>query len=170
MAFYLDTDVVVIANLNHLLSTGDGLLASVEKEPLWVWGQKCSGFMGINTLRFEEFWHAVGHCETVRQDPWPKKNDQWLLGLVSKCFDYLAAELPDPSPWSVHIGSGYRGTPHRLNRRAGMLHLQNPDVNKWFEDRKKPCGNSTPGKGDGTCFEEDYVDKFCHRAGPFSRP
>lgn len=180
MAFYLDTDVVIISNLNHLVSTGDEWLVDIERQggrpPLWLWGQGSSGFMGINVLHFEGFWDAVARCDPVRQDPWPKKNDQWVLGHVAKCFTNLTSALPDPSPWSVHIGSGYRAIPHRLDRPAGMLHLQNPDARNWFEGgsevkalyRAVPrcIDKPTRGEGDGTCIDRYYVDKFCHRARP----
>ncbi|KAL7532993.1 hypothetical protein ACHAWF_004309 [Thalassiosira exigua] len=178
MAFYLDTDVVIISNLNHLVSTSDDVLTSAEKEgkppPLWVWGQGSSGFMGINVMQFDEFWDAVRQCDSVREDPYPKKNDQWLLGLVVKCSDRLAGNLPDPSPWSVHIGSGYRNRPNGLHMAAGMLHLQNPDAKTWYEeetvaDKQRahrpvpPCTDANPRPKRGTCIDRYYVDKFCFR-------
>lgn len=156
MAFYLDVDVVIIANLNHLMSTADDILINIEKQskprPLWMWGEGNAGFLGINVPDFEVFWDAVTRCKTIRQDPWDKKNDQWLLGHVSQCFGNLTAVQPDPSPWSVHIGHGYRIMPQTLNRTAGMLHLQNRCAKKWFAE-KYDCG-----------MDRNYVDKFCDQA------
>merc|ERR1712238_210124 len=84
--------------------------------------------MGL-VLEFDRFWDAVEHCNhTIKLNQWPKKNDQWLLGMVKGCAPEIMAECPHPSPWSVHLGHSYQRTPQHLssepNRTVGMVHLQ----------------------------------------------
>jgi len=170
---YLDVDVVIISNLNHLLLKNDELVKKYITEhvplqprtklgPLWFWGQGNSGFLGLNALEFDSFWEAARQCESIKLDQWPKKNDQWLLQHVMKCFPDVLTEHPHPSPWSIHVGHGYRSVPQKLStepsRTAGMLHLQNPDVKKWFDGPFHRSGIDDSGYGSG------YVGHFCKRA------
>jgi hypothetical protein len=87
---YLDVDVAIISNLNHLILKSDELVKTYITEhdslqprtklgPLWLWGQGNSGFLGVNALEFDSFWEAARQCESIKLDKWPKKNNQWLL-------------------------------------------------------------------------------------------
>ena len=162
-AVYIDSDVVIISNLNHLMKTMDETVLQAELQqkprPTWVWGGRCTGLLGINLLEFDRVWDAVKACDGIRDDGWPKKNDQWLLQHVVRCDvnETLFMDLPNPNPWDTQIGNGYRSGAHALGNRqegvgAGMLHLQIPDANNWFDPQEAKDEN----------FNR-YVDKFCQR-------
>jgi len=155
-AVYMDTDVVVISGLNSLLSSLTNVVYARGRNekgevnyPLWIWG-KNSGFMGMNIVDFHEFWGLLrnvlmNEAEVLGGSKDKVRSDQSFLGLVQEQYSEKVGDMP--SPWSVHIGHGYRKSPQLLfdeKREAGILHFTGIDTGASY-------------------FSEEGTIKFCHR-------
>lgn len=165
-AVYMDTDVVIIANLNHLIHTTEKTLVKAKEEglqrPIWIWNLN-SGFIVLDLTRFEQMWELVAKMPSIANNDERKKGDQWLLAKVQEKHTNVAAKLPDE--WSTHVGHGFRREPQKLldsGRDAGMLHFTAPDsFGANFMDRggtDKWCHRSKGCKGDDTAPGSD-MDK-----------
>lgn len=132
MAVYMDSDVVVLAGLNHLISELDEIVAERGKDengdpnyPLWTWKDN-SGFMAMDLVNFERIWTLAKSLKReIKEDPYNKKSDQFILGKIQQKYTSEVGLMPDN--WSVHIGHGYRKYPQSLfdtNKvDAGILHF-----------------------------------------------
>lgn len=113
---YMDTDVVVLANLNDLVKNFDNSKVFQGSAKSF-----CSGFVVINMRIFHKFWDIVNANK-------PKKlitSDQDIMEEVRQSFPELYGQLP--SEWDRNLGNGYRAEPQKIlaeDTGAGMLHYQ----------------------------------------------
>ena len=134
-ALYMDTDVVIIANLNHLMQTISKVIAKAKTErrprPLWIWNQN-SGFMVMDLMRFESVWELAETIPNIiKHNDEIKKGDQWLLKKVQDNLPNQNATAIMPNVWSTHTGhDGFRRNPQNLYTArkggTGMLHFTAP--------------------------------------------
>ncbi|OEU22485.1 hypothetical protein FRACYDRAFT_232642 [Fragilariopsis cylindrus CCMP1102] len=111
---YMDTDVIVLSNLNDLVKNIDGTKLFQGSSKFF-----CSGFTVINMAKFHEFWEKVDQLEQVRV-----VDQDIMLDVLTK-FPDTYGHLP--LEWDRNLGNGYRRRPHKiLNHKeaAGMLHYQ----------------------------------------------
>ena len=111
---YMDTDVVVLANLNDLIKNVDDTKIFQGSSTSF-----CSGFTVINMRKFHEFWDKVDKLEQV-----PVVDQDIMLEVLTQFPDTYGAL---PLEWDRNLGNGYRRRPHKiLNHKeaAGMLHYQ----------------------------------------------
>lgn len=170
VAVYMDTDAIILANLNNLIIASDDVLRKAEEErsgtnpsasvytksgkggseenkdqpPLWIWNEN-SGFIILDLIRFEKVWEFVAKTPYIPNSHWKVKGDQFILERLEEFHPYLAAKIPDQ--WSTHLGHGFRKYPGKLledRRDVGMLHFT--------------------GDYAGNFFTDDGVDKFCKRS------
>jgi hypothetical protein len=131
----MDTDVVVMANLNDILPF-------LDPTKLYQFSAKWpnSGFMVVNIKQFHVFWEMFGNQTKPKNG-----NDQILVAQFAKSFPDKVGTLP--IQWDVHLGHGWRPMPQSLLEKqkegVGMLH---------FTGKKK--GNSYFDKG---------FDQYCER-------
>jgi hypothetical protein len=135
-AVYMDTDVIIIANLNHLMHTTSIVLNNEASKgnprPVFIWNDN-SGFIVVDLLQFESMWGlAASIPDKIKNSPDEKKGDQWLLVKLCASFPdrHLAALMP--KQWSTHTGhDGFRKHPQNLyserQNGTGMLHFTAPD-------------------------------------------
>ena len=140
MAVYMDSDVVVIAGLNHLISALDNVVAERGQDkngdpnyPLWTWKEN-SGFVAMDLVNFERFWSLAKSLKReIKEDPYKKKSDQFIMGKIQQNYTNEVGLMPDN--WSVHIGHGYRQYPQSLFDKnkvdAGILHFTG-NINNYF--------------------------------------
>lgn len=164
-ALYMDTDVVIIGNLNHLMFTTGKVLQKAKEEgkgrPLWIWNQN-SGFVVMDLLKFERVWELAATIPSeIRDDKANMKGDQWFLVKVQGNLpnENVTAIMPDE--WSTHVGHGFRRLPQKLysarERGTGMLHFTAPShfgknfmdlggTDKWCKFSPK-CNHTAVGPG-----------------------
>lgn len=173
-ALYMDTDVVVISNLNHFQRAMDKIHfdyrnnpeihqvddPSLEKEfPLITWREN-SGFMAMDITNFDRFWNGLESLSFLKNST-GKTSDQLLITIYQNRFSRDIATLPDE--WFVHIGHGYRRLPQALfdrHQKAGFLHFTGyhssyfspPGIIKYCHQAKGCNQNDLAPGGD--------VDKF----------
>jgi hypothetical protein len=112
----MDTDVVVIANLNALIVNMDDTKL-FQGSPTFF----CSGFTVVNMRKFHQFWEKVDQLD---MDPMPV-GDQEIMSQVKNHFPETFGPLR--KEWDRNLGNGWRRRPHGLlkqNEAAGMLHFQ----------------------------------------------
>lgn len=140
----MDTDVVVISNLN-------GLIFSVKENTnkiFFSWREN-SGFLVMNCFKFEIFFPFLEsvNLTKIRVNHIGKRviwSDQSMLGIFQENYPDLVGHLP--MKWFNHIGHGYRSTPQLLANKAnvGFLHFT--------------------GSGTGeSYFSDQGLIKFCER-------
>eukprot|EP00978_Attheya_sp_CCMP212_P049735 scaffold701566_cov67-Attheya_sp.AAC.1 len=138
----MDTDVVVMANLNDILPVLDPTKL-YQFSATWP----NSGFMVINVKHFHIYWEMLRNLNLTALI---NGNDQRLVAHFAKEFPDEVGTLP--TQWDVHLGHGWRPQPQSLLEKqkegVGMLH---------FTGKKK--GNSYFDKG----FEQ-YCERTpnCH--------
>jgi len=123
LALYVDTDVIILANLNDLMRSMDDTKLFQGSATSF-----CSGFAVINMQRFHEFWESVDGLGKVLV------GDQDVMTAVLEAFPESYGSLP--IEWARNMGNGYREFPHRILEdpngildagAAGMLHYQGGD-------------------------------------------
>ena len=142
---YLDTDVVVLANLNQLWEHANDLTLyqfSASDTPN-------NGFMLMNIDKFGRFWDLV--------DGLPEINSgcQALMILFRSHYASLVGSLP--VEWDTHLVRAWRKKPHMLVNQpaAGMLHFNGIRDNNesYFEkgleqycERSRFCSQSVQAR------------------------
>jgi hypothetical protein len=127
---YMDSDVVVLANLNDLMRYMN--TTHVENENM-LWQNAAhlnSGFMVINIQKFHRFWELVKKLPEVGHG-----GDQNLLIMVDN-------EWPDanykgilPNAWAHALGHGWRRLPHRLlytPEGVGAIHFTGSHLGETY--------------------------------------
>ena len=140
---YLDTDVVILANLNDLMRYMN-TTHEENKDMIWQYDAAWpnSGFMVINMKKFHRFWELITQLPTIRH-----AGDQTLLSMIVEQWPNATYRGVIPTNWNNHIGHGYRRAPHTLlhkieeGQNVGMLHF-------------------TGGPG-ATFFDGPGLDKYC---------
>jgi len=140
-AVYMDTDVIVMANLNDLMTaTQQTILARVERvglpRPLWIWNGN-SGFAVIDLTNYNYMWLLASQTPRVTAVPFnspnmkllipKKKNDQYILQSIADRYPNVTAKIA--MQWDIHVGHGYRQLPQKLfddGRDVGFLHFTAP--------------------------------------------
>ena len=165
-ALFMDTDVVIIANLNHLMQTAEDVIKKAKKDgkgrPLWIWNQN-AGFIIMDLLKFENIWKLAATIPSeIRDDESKQKHDQWFLLKLHTNFAHLNITSVMPDEWSTHVGHGFRRRPQNLDLKrkngTGMLHFTSPKrgfggnfmdlggTSKWCRFSPK-CDESDIGPG-----------------------
>jgi hypothetical protein len=134
---YMDTDVVVLANLNDLWRNVD-----TTKGYLYQWSthkrrQKQgpnSGFVVFHLDKFEQWWDLLDQLPQIRSG-----GDQDLLVDIHDAFPNVTGPLPPE--WDTHMGHGWRPMPHTL-----LLHF-----------------TGTPPTGRSYLDTQEGVQKYCNR-------
>jgi hypothetical protein len=170
----MDTDVVVLSNLNDLwrnvlpevperqqplhttnnpshqtlaVVSGNNAIEKNEAYPVmyqWSAVWPNSGFAVYHLHHMDRFWELVDELPSISHT-----NDQSLLSQVAKAFPQVAGTLP--AAWDVHMGHGWRKAPHTLlhqQERVGMVHF-----------------TGKPPQGDSYLDASDGVLKYCLRSG-----
>ncbi|KAL3912102.1 MAG: hypothetical protein SGILL_007021, partial [Bacillariaceae sp.] len=122
---YLDSDVVIVANLQHLWRRQ--VLDGPNKAAFFQWGAEwCSGFLVINKDTLGEFWNRVKTYDLVTLKNYTVREaqktvhqkglgDQFLLRSMAVTEPQLFATLPEE--WDV---SANDGPWWRLRERDGL--------------------------------------------------
>lgn len=178
-ALYMDTDVVVMTNLNDFQRSMDKIHTDYRrnkneaetqqingsslKYPLITWRDN-SGFMALDLLNFDRFWNGLESLSFLKNST-RKTSDQSLITIYERTYSRDIATLPDE--WFIHVGHGYRRAPQKLfdhNRKAGFLHFTGYVSNIFsppgliqFCQRGKGCNQDDlePG-GDVDKFERTW--------------
>jgi len=141
---YMDTDVVIMSNLNDLMR----YMNTTHKENesmLWQYAPTYanSGFMILNMQKFHKFWDLIDQLPEIKH-----AGDQSLLSMVVEEWPDVKYRGVLPDAWNTHLGHGWRRAPHQLlheGRNVGMLHF----TGAWGE----------------TYFDEPGLDKYCDYKG-----
>ncbi len=146
-ALYMDTDVVILANLNDLMRYMNTTHEQNESI-IWQFAETSanSGFMILNMNKFHKFWELVAQLPKIDSG-----GDQKLLNLVVENSPNVTVSGVLPDEWNTHLGHGWRPHPHKLldaverdERKAGMLHFTGAFGETYF--------SGTTG-----------LDKYCER-------
>jgi hypothetical protein len=132
---YMDTDVVIMANLNDILPVLDPTKL-YQFSATWP----NSGFMVINTKRFHIYW------EMLRNLTLTHGNDQSLLVQFAKGFPDKVGTLPPQ--WDVHLGHGWQ------KRSQSLLEIQKEGVGMMH----------FTGKKGGNSYFDNGFERYCKRA------
>ena len=164
-ALYMDTDVVIMANLNHLMQTAGDVIEKAKRDgkgrPLWIWNYN-AGFIVMDLLKFENIWKLAATIPSnIRDDESKEKHDQWFLGKLHSSFTHLNISSIMPDEWSTHVGHGFRRFPQKLfsarKNGTGILHFTAPKhfggnfmdlggTDKWCKFSPK-CNHTDIGLG-----------------------
>ncbi|GFH59519.1 hypothetical protein CTEN210_15995 [Chaetoceros tenuissimus] len=141
-ALYVDTDVVILSNLN-------GLIRSVKENTnhTFTWREN-SGFLVMNCFKFQNVFQLLNSVNftNAKKGRNGSMSDQHMLVVFQENFPDLVGYLP--MEWYNHIGHGYRAKPQMLVQKAnvGYLHFT--------------------GFGTGeSYFSDQGLIKFCERGG-----
>ncbi len=139
---YMDTDVVVVANLNDLVLSMNTTHVANENMVYQFSGN--SGFMVLNMQKFHIFWDLISKLPEIKSG-----GDQALLSaVIDEWPSVYNGKIPEQ--WDVHLGHGFRRGPDKLlskRNSIGMLHFTGAYGNTYFEDSiDKLCGGNYHGK------------------------
>lgn len=121
---YMDTDSLILANLNDLYQYVDST-KMFQVSSTWI----NSGFMIVNVAKFNEFWDLLDAVPEIDSG-----GDQTLITLVADAFPDVVGHLPEQ--WDTHLGHGFRRAPHKLldqRDKVGMLHFTGSREGAYFE-------------------------------------
>ena len=141
---YMDTDAIVLTNLNELIRKMDDTKVFQGSSKSF-----CSGFIVMNMKRFHEFWAKVDELDEV------PIVDQDIMLEVLKAFPDTYGNLP--AEWDRNLGNGYRRRPHKLlnqKEAAGMLHYQGGSGRFQGGSRSQ---------SDGGNYFTDGFEQYCDR-------
>ena len=153
---YMDTDVVIIANLNDLMKY---MVTTKQENEEMIWQYAAtyanSGFMVMNMDKFHRFWELVQKLPKIEHG-----GDQTLLSTVVEEWPNSTYAGVVPIEWNVHLGHRWRNKPDTLTRHikmkkqmAGMLHFTGNLGEKFFSGGiDKYCSPGDPrrlGRGWG---------------------
>lgn len=118
---YMDTDVVILANLANLWN-------HIDKNVTLQWGEDhCSGFTIMNVKKIPLIWDVASmvDIEAFSKQLKHKYGDQLILKAVNWTRPEMVAYLPNE--WALSIGNGglWRHTKHLVKYRpqVGMFHF-----------------------------------------------
>lgn len=138
-ALYVDTDVVILSNLN-------GLIHSVKENTnkTFTWREN-SGFLVMNCFKFQNFFPLLNSVNFTKANG-KRMSDQTMLAIFQENYPDLVGHLP--MEWHNHIGHGYRAKPQKLVQKAnvGYLHFTGIDTGESY-------------------FSDQGLIKFCERGG-----
>jgi len=131
-ALYMDTDVVIMSNINHLWR-------HIDAKSLFHWGNdRCAGFIIINNSEFHKIWDYIrqidfNHAEYIR---YKGINDQDILEKVHDAFPHIVGSLPQE--WTISLANGawkYAKNIVTERPKVGMLHLNGGkgNTNAYFD-------------------------------------
>lgn len=137
---YMDTDTLILANLNDLHQYIDPT-KMFQVSATWI----NSGFMIVNTEKFNGFWDLLDAVPEIDSG-----GDQTLVSLVAEAFPNVTGHLPEQ--WDTHLGHGFRRAPQTLldkRDKVGMLHFTGSRAGAYFEGgfdyyctRSNACGGN----------------------------
>ena len=132
---YLDTDVIVLANLAELWS-------HIEPNVFFLWGKdRCAGFMLFNAKTLEEmwtFWQSVDMAENNEKHH-DGFNDQSLLRVLQRQLPDKVGELPHH--WALSWADGlfkHKKDLLAVRPQAGMLHYNGVSPQRLYKDAWAP--------------------------------
>jgi len=131
--FYIDTDVVILANLAQLFDEAP----PDEEEWYFKWSLDCAGVMLIHVRHLPLFWER---CRQVKPTGIFKRkgnNDQDMVIIIRDIFDPNNTQLVQPlsQAWDLHVTGHWRGNKKReqlLRHRpeVGLVHYNGGGSNK----------------------------------------
>ena len=144
-ALYMDSDVVIIANLDELwrvrvlyhfvfdfadppyVQLTSVVLQHVNPEKVFQWGNNslCSGFMIMNVQKLAEIWDRMPLLGPWKPTETP--GDQIILRSFHSKFPKLVGSLP--LEWDISARNGFMGDPE-----GGYLEANPRKVAKWLKD------------------------------------
>lgn len=118
---YMDTDVVIMANLGQIFHD-----ITANPDSLFHWGRDmCSGFVVFNALRMDEIWKlsAASALETISRTDESAIADQLLLIAINMTYPHEVALLEHG--WDMHVTNKwiYYDTLVEKIPDVGMLHF-----------------------------------------------
>ena len=149
---YMDTDVVLLANIqtlwNYVVAKKDVVHLPIPEEAYYLhWGStKCAGFIILDVQRLPEMWNVV-------QDSWSTKGADQLktqhnINMDQADQSWLATfelERPNkvsklPDMWDNHVGNGlwkYKTNLLQVRPQIGYIHFNggNPGKPSWFLEK-----------------------------------
>lgn len=145
---YMDTDVVIMSNLNDLMRY---MNTTHEENENMIWQYAPtyanSGFMVLNMQKFHKFWELIDKLPEITH-----AGDQCLLSMVYEQWPDANYRGVLPDAWNTHLGHGWRRSPHELlhsGRNVGMLHFTGAFGETYFSEPglEKYCDYKGRGKG-----------------------
>jgi hypothetical protein len=124
---YMDTDVVIMANLERIWSL-------VDPESLFQWGSNmCAGFLLLTVHRMDELWEKL---KSLREEIKlvGSIDDQVVFRIVNKFFPELVSVLPDE--WDLSYADKVWRFAHKIvekRPKVGMMHFNGGDGEPYFE-------------------------------------
>ncbi|EJK74150.1 hypothetical protein THAOC_04190 [Thalassiosira oceanica] len=135
---YLDTDVVIMSNLEALMN-------EVNRQPdsIFHWGiGHCAGFVIFNVRRMNEIWSLASESDLRRishEFEQGRVNDQLLLVAINSTYPREVNILS--APWDMSVTSHWRPKQSLLLGRSGvgMLHFNGGAASKdaYFDNGGK---------------------------------
>ena len=119
-ALYMDTDVVIMANL-------DDLWEHVDQDALFQWGKDtCDGFIILNVQKLDTIWDMARRCnlENISKATHQAFNDQLIFRAVNHTFPDVVAVLPEE--WAISVANGawmYAQNIVEARPKVGMFHF-----------------------------------------------
>jgi len=122
---YMDTDAVVMANLEELWRSLDSPSSSASDKIFYAGETQCAGFVVLNIRKLPLAWEIVSgvNLTDAPAEFGQRPNDQIVLKVVKKREPGLVGELPDAWDLSVADLFRYRKTIVKKRPSAGMLHF-----------------------------------------------
>ena len=112
---YMDTDVVILANI-------DALLEHCDKKKMITWGLN-TGFIILNIQEMGlHFWDILSSVDLSKADL--RTSDQALVLAVAKHSPQKVGDIP--KQWTIHVADGawkYAKTIVKERPEVGMLHF-----------------------------------------------
>jgi lipopolysaccharide biosynthesis glycosyltransferase len=122
-ALYMDTDVVVQANLNHLFENLPDDSGSMKETPIFVMAAECAGVMLVNVHKLDKFWEHVNSMKwegNMLQDL-----DQSMVIEVGK--EYPGSVELLSAPWDLTVTMHWREHKKeniiKFRPEAGIVHF-----------------------------------------------
>ena len=142
---YMDTDVVLLANLQMLMPLFSSTGNHNGSSPLFYWtANMCSGFMVIDVERLPSVWNlsAAIDLKRIGRDKLKnhRPNDQLILRAINLTFPEEVGVLSSDL-WDGHIADSLWRFPFRVSEnrpRLGMLHFNGggADMGTYFEQHE----------------------------------
>lgn len=117
---YMDTDVVIMANL-------DSLWENVDRNSAFQWGDDgCAGFLVLNVQKLDEIWDMARRCDlaNISNVTGHDFNDQLIFLAVNRTFPNVVALLP--GEWAISVANGawrHAGDIVDYRPKVGMFHF-----------------------------------------------
>lgn len=112
---YMDTDSVVMTNLNELWKLVDRT-KTIQLALKWI----CSGFMILHLEKFDQFWDGLDAQPNITHG-----GDQSLVVQYARAFPENVGDLPEQ--WDAHLGNGFKPFAHKMiylrKDGVGFLHF-----------------------------------------------